>query len=67
MTETTQNPEILEPENPTPTPAAAEAVPAEPVAEVTNPEARIAELEAKVVELSDNWLRARAEAENTRR
>ncbi|MDR2678118.1 MAG: nucleotide exchange factor GrpE, partial [Zoogloeaceae bacterium] len=40
---------------------------AEPVAEVTNPEARIAELEAKVVELSDNWLRARAEAENTRR
>ncbi|MDR1647122.1 MAG: nucleotide exchange factor GrpE [Zoogloeaceae bacterium] len=59
--------ETLESVNPEPAQIAAEEVTTVESVAVTDPEARIAELEAKVAELSDNWLRARAEAENTRR
>ncbi len=45
-------------------PASAEA--AEPAAEA-NPETRLAELEARHTEMADAYLRAKAEAENTRR
>jgi molecular chaperone GrpE len=54
-----------DPQNTSETPAAAttpEAAPATPTAET-----RLAELEAKHAEVSDAFLRAKAEAENTRR
>lgn len=56
--------------DPSRTPAAAPAAQpaAAPAAEVdTSPEARLAELEARHGELNDAFLRAKAEAENTRR
>ena len=52
------------PDLPEPAPAAA---PAQEAAERFNAEARLAELEAKHAEVSDAFLRAKAEAENTRR
>ena len=52
------------PDLPEPAPASA---PAQEAAERFNAEARLAELEAKHAEVSDAFLRAKAEAENTRR
>jgi molecular chaperone GrpE len=54
----------LPPESgPTPSPAA----PAQPAPDQRAADPRVAELEAKHAELSDSFLRAKAEAENTRR
>jgi molecular chaperone GrpE len=62
----------LPPEPPQPAPAPAPAPAATPISRTAQPEApaadsRLAELEAKHAELSDSFLRAKAEAENTRR
>lgn len=51
-------------DNPLPQDAAAAA---EPTAAELNPEAKIAELEGRLAEMSDAYLRAKAEVENTRR
>jgi len=48
-------------DNPTPDTAA------DPTAEELNPEIKIAELEGRLAEMSDAYLRAKAEVENTRR
>jgi molecular chaperone GrpE len=45
----------------------AQAAAAEPTAAELNPEAKIAELEGRLAEMSDAYLRAKAEVENTRR
>ncbi len=52
---------------PAPTPGSTAATPASPETQPPAPDARLAELEAKHAELSDSFLRAKAEAENTRR
>ena len=46
---------------------APDLAPADATPDLSGPEARLAELEAKHAELSDSFLRAKAEAENTRR
>ena len=46
---------------------AADQAPASATPDLSSPEARLAELEVKHAELSDSFLRAKAEAENTRR
>lgn len=53
--------------NDTSTPADTAADPQNPEAAATSPEAKIAELEGRLAEMSDAYLRAKAEVENTRR
>jgi len=53
--------------NPIATPAAAPPAPAAEVIPETNTEAQLSELQARFTEVNDAFLRARAEAENTRR
>ena len=56
------------PENdPIATPAAAQPIPAADVVPETNVETQLSELQARFTEVNDAFLRARAEAENTRR
>ena len=55
------------PINPDPAEPVPTAEPAQEAAERFNAEARLQELEAKHAEVSDAYLRAKAEAENTRR
>jgi molecular chaperone GrpE len=58
----------LPPESaPAPAPATSARAPAPAATEQATPDSRLAELEAKHAELSDSFLRAKAEAENTRR
>src|SRR5258706_16075152 len=54
-------------EQPSPTPESAPAAAPETAAPAPDLAAQLAELEAKHAELSDAFLRAKAEAENTRR
>jgi molecular chaperone GrpE len=54
-------------ENINPTEPQADQAPAEATPDLSGPEARLAELEDKLAEMSDSFLRAKAEAENTRR
>ena len=56
----------IDPNQPNPEPAVS-AAPAQQAAETANAEIRLQELEAKHAEVSDAYLRAKAEAENTRR
>jgi len=56
----------IDPTPPTPEPAVS-AAPAQEAAAAVNAELRLQELEAKHAEVSDAYLRAKAEAENTRR
>lgn len=51
----------------TPKPEDAAGAAAEPTAAELNPEIKIAELEGRLAEMSDAYLRAKAEVENTRR
>jgi len=57
----------IDPLPPEPAAPAATAVPATPAQQPAAADPRLAELEAKHAELSDSFLRAKAEAENTRR
>jgi molecular chaperone GrpE len=52
---------------PAPAPAPGASAQSSPPPQPSAPDARLAELEAKHAELSDSFLRAKAEAENTRR
>ena len=56
----------IDPNTPTPEPSAS-AAPAQEAAAAANAETRLQELETRHAEVSDAYLRAKAEAENTRR